>query len=82
MFHMLRTSTVLMHPIAPGGTELICDYLNLGRGFWSWDSIFETVYFFMDDPETHTLKYLEPRTDFFKKHPSQLETEQGILQIT
>lgn len=73
MFHMLRTAAVLMHPIAPEGTEMICRYLNLDRAFWSWDSIFETVYSFMDDPGTHTLKHLEPRTDFFRKHPSQLD---------
>jgi methionyl-tRNA synthetase len=72
MFHMLRTATALMHPIAPEGTEMICRYLNLDRPFWSWDSIFETVYHFMDDPKTHTLKFLEPRTDFNKKHPGQL----------
>jgi methionyl-tRNA synthetase len=77
MFHMLRTSTVLMHPIAPEGTEMICAYLKSDRGFWSWDTIFEPVYSFMDDPKTHTLKYLEPRTDFFKKHPSQLVEERS-----
>jgi len=71
-FHMLRTATVLMHPIAPQGTEMICEYLNFGEDFWSWDRIFDTVYDFMDDPHNHTLKFLEPRTDFFKKHPSQI----------
>ena len=32
MFHMLRTSAALMHPIAPEGTEMICAYLNLKPG--------------------------------------------------
>lgn len=71
MFHMLRTATSLMHPIAPGGTEMIYEYLNLEKPIWSWDSIFETIYYFMEDPHSHTLKYLPPKTDFFKKHPSQ-----------
>jgi methionyl-tRNA synthetase len=71
-FHMLRTATVLMHPIAPKGTEMILDYLNLKDAFWNWDRIFDTVYAFMDDPADHMLKTLEPRVDFFEKHQSQI----------
>jgi len=71
-FHRLRTATVLMHSIAPEGTEMILEYLNLGEEFWNWDKIFYTIYDFMDDPQEHSLKFLEPRVDFFKKHPSQL----------
>jgi methionyl-tRNA synthetase len=74
-FHMVRTGTVLMHPIAPEGTGMILEYLNLGEDFWSWDRIFEPIYAFMDDPQEHQLKFLEPRVDFFKKHPSQSKTE-------
>jgi len=72
-FHMLRTSIVLMHPIAPEGTEMVCEYLGFGKEFWDWNRIFDTVYDFMEDPFEHKLKYLEPRVDFFKKHPSQLK---------
>lgn len=71
-FHMLRTAAVLMHPIAPEGTEMILEYLNLKGDFWSWERIFDPVYAFMDDAESHRLKFLEPKMDFFKKHPSQL----------
>lgn len=71
-FHMLRTATVLMHPIAPEGTEMILEYLNLDENFWSWERIFEPIYAFMNNPEEHILKFLEPRVDFFKKHPSQI----------
>lgn len=73
-FHMVRTATVLMHPIAPEGTEMILDYLNLNKDFWNWDFIFEPVYAFMDNEEKHVLKFLEPRVDFFKKHPSQIKS--------
>ncbi len=72
-FHMVRTAAVLMHPIAPEGTEMILEYLNLGRDFWSWDNVFKPVYAFMDNPQEHKLKFLEPRVDFFKKHPSQIK---------
>jgi methionyl-tRNA synthetase len=71
-FHMIRTAAVLMHPIAPEGTEMILDYLRLGEEFWSWNRIFEPAYSFMDKPQEHKLKFLEPRVDFFKKHPSQI----------
>lgn len=72
-FHMVRTAAVLMHPIAPEGTEMILEYLNLGEDFWNWERIFEPVYSFMDNPGEHKLKFLEPRVDFFKKHSSQIE---------
>lgn len=71
-FHMVRTATVLMHPIAPEGTEMILEYLNLDENFWKWERIFEPIYDFMNDPSEHILKFLEPRVDFFEKHPSQI----------
>ncbi|MBN1151526.1 class I tRNA ligase family protein [candidate division WOR-3 bacterium] len=72
-FHMIRTAAVLMHPIAPQGTEMIREYLRFDESFWSWDRIFEPVYSFMKDPVNHELKYLEPRVDFFTKHPNQIQ---------
>ncbi len=72
-FHMVRVSAVLVHPIAPSGSEMIREYLNFGDDFFSWDHIFQDLYFFMPDPENHEVKFLEPRVDFFEKHPSQLK---------
>ncbi|NLC44537.1 MAG: class I tRNA ligase family protein, partial [Clostridiales bacterium] len=69
-FHMLRTAIVLTHPVAPEGTEMVCEYLGFGKEFWKWDRIFDTVYDFMENPEEHDLKTLEPKVDFFSKHPS------------
>jgi methionyl-tRNA synthetase len=51
---------------------MILDYLMLGEEFWNWERIFEPVYAFMPDPEKHKLRFLEPRVDFFGKHPSQI----------
>lgn len=73
VFHMVKVATVLMHPIAPEGTEMILEYLNLKGDFWNWERIFEPVYSFMENPEEHKLKFLEARVDFFKKHPSQIK---------
>lgn len=70
-FHFLRVMTTLMHPVAPAGTEMIREYLNVGEDLWSWERIFDTLDTFMNDPATHQPKFLEPRVDFFPKHPSQ-----------
>lgn len=75
-FHMVRTAAVLMHPIAPEGTEMIREYLQMDESFWSWERIFEPVYAFMEDPQEHPLRFLEPRIDFFKKHPSQIKQDE------
>ncbi len=70
-FYMLRVATVLMHPIAPLGCEMLLDYLGFDKSFWDWSRIFDTVYDFMPDKNNHKLKFLPPRVDFFAKHPSQ-----------
>ena len=70
-FHMVRVACLLSHPIAPVGTEMVLDYLNLAPTFWSWDNVFADIYQFSDNPQAHKLKFLEPKIDFFEKHPSQ-----------
>jgi len=69
-FHVVRTAAALFHPITPLGCEMIREYLCVDDRIWDWKYIFEPVNFFMK--EDHKLKFLEPRVDFFKKHPSQL----------
>ena len=72
VFHMVRVAAVLMHPIAPQGTELLASYLNVGDDFWNWDKIFDTIYRFVGENE-HQLKFLEPRFDFFPLHENQIQ---------
>ncbi len=72
VFHMVRVAAVLMHPIAPVGTNMILEYLNLDEKFWDWEKIFDPIYSFMENQDKHVVKTLEPRVDFFKKHPSQI----------
>ncbi len=72
VFHMVRVAAVLMHPIAPQGTELLASYLNVSDDFWNWDKIFDTIYSFVGENE-HQLKFLEPRFDFFPLHESQIQ---------
>ncbi len=70
VFHMIRTAAVLLHPMAPKGTEMILEYLQLDESFWSWDRIFDSIAAFTDGKDSK-LKFLEPRVDFFTRHPSQ-----------
>ena len=71
-FHMVRTAIVLLHPIAPTGTEKVRSYLRVGEEFWDWSRIFEPLPAFFPDPADHRLEELPPRTDFFEKHESQV----------
>ncbi|MGL1890877.1 MAG: class I tRNA ligase family protein [Spirochaetaceae bacterium] len=71
IFHMLRTAIFLLHPVAPTGTELVKDYLNVNDDFFNWDYLFKDIYYFTENPSDHKLKWLEPRVDFFIKHKSQ-----------
>ena len=70
VFHMIRTAAVLLHPMAPNGTEMLLEYLGLDESFWSWERIFDTLADFTEGKD-RKLKFLEPRVDFFKRHPSQ-----------
>lgn len=76
-FHMVKTATVLMHPIAPFGTEKVKEYLQVSDQIWNWNYIFEPLPFFFPDPNNHKFKFLEPRVDFFPKHPSQVSSLQS-----
>lgn len=64
-FHLLKCGCILLHPIAPRGTELLKEYLNVTDNFFSWDGIFDTIYPFLIDGDKHILKELPPRFDFF-----------------
>ncbi|MEG2381057.1 MAG: class I tRNA ligase family protein [Oscillospiraceae bacterium] len=70
-FHMVKVATVLMHPIAPNGTEMLAEYLGVNKDFWNWNKIFDTIYDCIDEDEKigKELKFLEPRVDFFPMHP-------------
>ena len=77
-FHIIKTATILLHPMTPNGTEKVLEYLNLSteanEKFWCWDDIFCTLTDLCPNESSHKLKYLPPRTDFFTRHPSQFNT--------
>lgn len=63
-------AATLLHPFAPEGTEMVREYLGVDERLWDWAYIFEPLSAFMGDG--HAFRFLEPRVDFFRKHPSQL----------
>ncbi len=71
--YLVRVMAVLLHPIAPGGTEMLMEYLNLRRDAFCWDTIFSPLQDLMEDPAAHSLRVLPPRVDFFQRHESQWE---------
>ncbi|MBP1756300.1 MAG: hypothetical protein H6Q59_2698, partial [Firmicutes bacterium] len=72
--HAVRTIASLLHPITPNSCEMIREYLGLDEKLWKWEYIFDTLPELIENLETHQLKYLEPRVDFFQKHESQFES--------
>lgn len=75
-FAQLRCATLLMHPAAPDGCELICQYLNFDpEQFFSWDNAFKTpqelAQLAGQNPAEHVLRTLRARFDFFSKHKTQ-----------
>ncbi len=72
VFHMIKTAAVLLHPIAPDGTEMIREYMELDDQLWNWNGIFDPLSdSLLKGKNEHQLKFLEPRVDFFKRHESQ-----------
>ena len=69
LFYIIRIAGILLHPMAPFGTEKLREYLMVDERIWSWENIFEPLTFFTG--EQHKLKFLPPRTDFFTRHESQ-----------
>jgi len=70
VFHGVRTAAVLLHPMAPRGTEMVREYLDFDESFWSWERVFDT-FADLTGGRDHPLKFLEPKVDFFTRHPSQ-----------
>ncbi|MDR2035480.1 MAG: class I tRNA ligase family protein, partial [Coriobacteriales bacterium] len=78
-FYLLRIATVLMHPMVPGGCDLIVEKLALDvplEEFYSWKNLNKgnDAFFSPTDLQNggHLLLELPPRFDFFEKHPSQI----------
>ena len=74
-WYSCKVMAVLLHPVAPDGCEMFREYLNVDEKLWSWDYILDPLTAYIPDYGTHTLKFLEPRVDFFKKPEWQLNAQ-------
>lgn len=70
-FEVVRVAVALFHPIAPEGCEMIREYLNVDTRIWDWNYIFEPLAALVQPGGS--MRVLEPRIDFFSKHPSQIK---------
>jgi methionyl-tRNA synthetase len=66
-----KSILALLHPITPTSADRVREYLNLNESLWNWAHIFDDITAHMDDPQTHRLKFIEPKFDFYKKDESQ-----------
>ncbi len=63
--HMVKTATVLAHPIAPQSTEKVMKFMNLPESVFSWDNIFDNIDKITENG--HKFNVLEPKSDFYTK---------------
>ena len=70
-FYGVKVITTLLHPIAPTGCEMVQEYLGVDDRLFNWEYIFDPITVLTDGKST--LKFLEPKVDFFKKPACQFE---------
>lgn len=75
---MLYVANILLHPIAPEGTENVAAYFgfDLNKCF-SWNNIFKPFYEILDKSKNGKIVELKEKEDFFKRHPYQIELMYG-----
>ncbi|MBE5755721.1 MAG: methionine--tRNA ligase [Clostridiales bacterium] len=72
--HYIKVAMVMLHSVAPKGIENLAEYLSVDESIFNWDRCNETIYNWFETKENHRPKFIEAKFDFFKKHPSQFET--------
>ncbi len=62
------TANTLLHPLAPVGTEKVCDYLGLNENkAFDWQFIFDDWFTLLKDQQNPKIVELKEKEDFFKK---------------
>lgn len=70
--HMVKVAMILLHPVSPKNIEALAGDLKVSETIFSWDTINDPIYDFVENPDHYKPKFIEAKYDFFKKHPSQL----------
>ena len=73
VLHMAKVAMVLLHPVVPKNIENLANFLKVDKSIFSWDNIDAPIYEFVENPNEFRPNELQPKQDFFKKHPTQLE---------
>ena len=68
--HIIKTGLTLIHPIAPDGSQLVANYMNVGNSLWNFNHIDKTINEMFPGLK---FKTIPPKFDFFKKHESQIK---------
>ena len=71
--HMCKVAMILLHPVSPSNIEKLASDLKVSEDIFSWDTINDPIYDFVEDKTNYKPKFIEPRYDFFVKHESQFE---------
>jgi len=71
--HMCKVAMVLLHPVSPSNIEKLAEDLKVSNDIFSWDTINNPIYDFVEDKNNYRPKFIEARYDFFVKHESQYE---------
>ncbi|MGN0961218.1 MAG: class I tRNA ligase family protein [Christensenellales bacterium] len=71
--HMCKVAMVLLHPVSPVNIEKLAEDLKVNKNIFSWETINNPIYDFVDDRNNYRPKFIEARYDFFSKPACQFE---------
>jgi len=62
---MCKVAMILLHPVTPTNIEKLADDLKVCQDIFSWDTINDPIYNFVEDKDNYRPKFIEARYDFF-----------------
>lgn len=65
--HMVKVAMILLHPVSPSNIEKLAQDLKVSENIFSWDTINDPIYDFVEDKNCYRPKFIEPKYDFFEK---------------
>lgn len=74
--YQCKVAMVLLHPVTPTNIEKLAEDLKVSKGIFSWDTITDPIYDFVEDKNNYRPKFIEARYDFFSKPACQLVAEE------
>ena len=74
--HYAKVAMVMLHSVAPNGTENLAKLLKVDETIFDYNRVNEPIYNWFENKENHVPEFIEAKFDFFKKHPSQFETQE------